>query len=420
MPRVRRNGSAETQLFAETLAAAVADIEHYRRRRTLVLCFGLEGEPPLSLRGVAEILRVSHERIRQIRERAVDELGARAAGDDPSDPCARLVQRADALAEHFDGDDPALLDALEADSGLSCERALFILIRRLAGDPRRKASARYRAAARLRQEQLFERRAEQRRRGTEERRSAALQRVFDHALWPTTTRGDWTLARFSARRQVQLDRERAGSFHSSKLGRAVQYESGLELAFLERLEQDPSVVAYQEQPVAVDYRLAGRRCVYVPDVAVLLDDGRALVIEIKPRMQMALLPNLCKWAALARWCGRHGAGVLITDGRASVTDMVLGRSDHDFCVELLDAVRLAPLRYHAYRTGFGRDRTTADLAAAVGSTLVAWRTAPFSLSMPTDEEASQMRALMRLLRKHQPSSVDVAVRPAFATARGGG
>ncbi len=120
-------------------------------------------------------------------------------------------------------------------------------------------------------------------------------------------------------REVSLNGEgNAGHFYSGKLNRYVQYESQLEHNFLQKLEFLEQVVFYQEQPFEIAYEFKNREYLYYPDILLVLQDGKGIVVEIKPVFKMALQVNLKKWTALKHFCANNGLGLLITDGRYTI------------------------------------------------------------------------------------------------------
>lgn len=74
-----------------------------------------------------------------------------------------------------------------------------------------------------------------------------------------------------------------GHFASLKNGRNVGYESLLERDFFLLLEFDPSVVSYEEQPIALSYRYSNRDIRYTPDALIHYKDPQCLpcIYEIK-------------------------------------------------------------------------------------------------------------------------------------------
>jgi hypothetical protein len=396
-------GVSDALEFAETLASAADEVTEYRQRRALILYLGLDGGEAWTLQAIADVSRVSREAVRQRRDRAVERLVYRALPDGADGICVALGEQARRLAKRFGNDLVGLLEAFEAGSGTKRARDWVVVALRLAGRHPRTATKLAGEACRRQRAALLavetDRHAAARESRAIQRQAAALAQFLDQAAWPSTVRDDWQPGAFTPQRAVRAGLGRTGSFHSRKLGRAVQYESGLELAFLNRLERSDRVVGYQEQPISIDYVVGGRPRKYVPDVVAVFDDGRALVIEIKPRLQMALMTNIRKWVALARWCGQHGSGLLIGDGRVSVSTMLLDGCDHEFRAELLHAIRNGPLTYNEYRDGVGRGRTVNELAAAIGYGLLAWQLSPFVLRLPAADEKRDARAFTNLLRE---------------------
>ena len=62
-------------------------------------------------------------------------------------------------------------------------------------------------------------------------------------------------------------------FASQKCGRSVHLESPLEYDLAIQLEFDPSVILFQEQPLAVKIQYDGKIRTVYPDLAVYKDDG---------------------------------------------------------------------------------------------------------------------------------------------------
>ncbi|WP_292495333.1 hypothetical protein [Methylobacterium sp.] len=69
----------------------------------------------------------------------------------------------------------------------------------------------------------------------------------------------------------------------------VAYEGLLARDFIILLEQDDSVLRYQEEPTAFWWHDGFRRRSYTPDFAVDLDDGRSICVEVKPLKKVVKL-----------------------------------------------------------------------------------------------------------------------------------
>jgi hypothetical protein len=109
------------------------------------------------------------------------------------------------------------------------------------------------------------------------------------------------------------EREGAGTWPSSRFGRAVAYDSATELHVIKALEQARQIAWFCEQPVAIGYTFDGRHHTYYPDLLAVTGDNRCVLIEVKGQLEMALATNQAKTAAARRFCARHGWGYLCTD-----------------------------------------------------------------------------------------------------------
>lgn len=177
-------------------------------------------------------------------------------------------------------------------------------------------------------------------------------------------------------------------FYSRKLGRPVAYDSKTEGRVLQHLEAHPAVRAYQEQPLAIPYEHEGRSRRYFPDILMHLYDGRVVLIEVKPPLYMAASVNLSKWGAMKALCTERGYGLLITDGRTTLLDVV--RRAHRApelagrLQALLDEHRT--LSFPTYLAQMGQPLPLAlDFAAVVIRHRLPFQVYPFRLGAPPDE-----------------------------------
>lgn len=88
-------------------------------------------------------------------------------------------------------------------------------------------------------------------------------------------------------------------FPSSKMKRTVDCESPLEGDAALLLECSPGVIFYQEQPTKIEY--FDGRCFrsYHPDFEVILTDGCAIHLEVKPSSELAKPHIRAKFSAIA-------------------------------------------------------------------------------------------------------------------------
>lgn len=97
--------------------------------------------------------------------------------------------------------------------------------------------------------------------------------------------------------------------HSSKCLSPINYRSGWELAYAKWLDENPDVVSYRYEPYAVEYisnYRTGKRRRYFPDFEVRMNDGKVLLVEIKPKRKLTLLTNIKKFAAASAFCVTEG------------------------------------------------------------------------------------------------------------------
>lgn len=79
-----------------------------------------------------------------------------------------------------------------------------------------------------------------------------------------------------------------GRFPSMINGRCMSYESKLERDYFLRLEFDPKILSYEEQPLKVPGTFDGLSIVYIPDCLVTYRDERhPLLVELKYEKELA-------------------------------------------------------------------------------------------------------------------------------------
>ncbi|WP_341703643.1 TnsA endonuclease N-terminal domain-containing protein [Ferrovibrio sp.] len=102
-----------------------------------------------------------------------------------------------------------------------------------------------------------------------------------------------------------------GRFASRKSGRTLYWESQNELFLMIRLELDPRVLRFREQPVSVQLPIQGRSQKYTPDIYAEQSDG-LFVYEVKPEAELE--EHAALFAAAEEFFGSHGYRyVVVTD-----------------------------------------------------------------------------------------------------------
>ncbi|MCD7936514.1 MAG: Tn7 transposase TnsA N-terminal domain-containing protein [Tannerellaceae bacterium] len=110
----------------------------------------------------------------------------------------------------------------------------------------------------------------------------------------------------------------SGTFYSEKCKRHIQYESGLELAFIKILEASKRVIFYYEQPVQISYWKGRRKQIYTPDFGVFLDSKEFVIVEVKDLSGMLENRVQIKMEGLLNFCSVRGFGLLLTNGKDTI------------------------------------------------------------------------------------------------------
>lgn len=183
------------------------------------------------------------------------------------------------------------------------------------------------------------------------------------------------------RREVSHHRRyRSGLFRSEKCGRDIQYESALELRFVQQLEANPQVVFFWEQPVQISYWRGRRKVSYTPDFGIYLKMGYVVLAEVKVLADMLDGRVQQKAEALMEYCSKRGFGMLLTDGRHTPRDLMKGRVNRKLERTLLAGLDHGTLRQPQCHEIMERCRATeAQLHKAVIRLGLRYRSFPMTL-----------------------------------------
>ncbi len=91
----------------------------------------------------------------------------------------------------------------------------------------------------------------------------------------------------------------------------VSFESLLERDAMYLFEHSPGVKTYREQPELIMYEYQEVMRKYYPDFEVVLNSGKVLHIEVKPKAKLLERALLLKFKAIARRYENHPASLLI-------------------------------------------------------------------------------------------------------------
>ncbi|HEP0304262.1 TPA: TnsA endonuclease N-terminal domain-containing protein [Providencia rettgeri] len=301
------------------VSAAVESLSKERDRDILLMRLGTD-EHPHTLAEVAAKCEVSRERVRQIQERAFSRLAGMSRYEGtPGIALNKLINAVSnssyeiAIWVHR----IAHRDFMTS-SGLA---AKFILCTAgIQKVKREEILGFFSDISLLQKAKLAKLRELDLNRAAKERVESKLSCWLSHTDWPTVIAPPPSVAQLYSQRVVN-DSDIAGHFYSQKLGRTVQYESGLELNIMTQLERSDQVSFYQEQPVAIPYSFKDKLRKYYPDLLVATVDGRCLLIEVKPTDSMTLSINRAKANAGRAWAHARGWGWLVVSGRHTLRQL---------------------------------------------------------------------------------------------------
>jgi hypothetical protein len=230
---------------------------------------------------------------------------------------------------------------------------------------------------------------------------ARTTRLLANVLWPCTTREFSDVSAYTSQRSCTPGPwNHAGSFYSEKLGRDVHYDSTLERDIFLAFDASSQITSYQEQPLTLDVQLQGRTSVYRPDAIALLQDGRAVMIELKPPSYLACYDHWLRWAELARWCHENGTGLCVGSPSLSIKGLYHRSLAPLHAAGLAEAAADGPMDRDA-RSRFMREHsaTALELAYAITNLRLDWNPRTQSIAAPT-ECTETADAFWRLVARH--------------------
>ena len=372
--------------FFEYFTQAQLEALNSRESQIVELRYGLNGGNPLTLAAIGEVFGVSRERIRQLLEKAYRKIIIKGQkqieANHIDDACGELLLyvRSIIRPEELDSVNRLIEFSQGNLDSLSLKTHALPLLSYLAYSNKSDRKQNLERAKKI----LHELASKQRKLILEQNAIAKFSELLTYVIYPKQmkTISPNNFKRFKRQRNVSSDSEGIyGSFYSSKLNRQVQYESGLEQKFLLFLENSKNVAFYQEQPCKIFYEINGNSAYYYPDILFVLEDGRAIVVEIKPIFKMALQSNLTKWSALKAYCQKQGWGLLVTDGQYSIQQIQRHQIKPDFANCVLSRLRRKSLNWTEYKKikeQFNPNRN--DFVALVLNNRLVWRLSPFYLS----------------------------------------
>jgi Sigma-70, region 4 len=330
-------GDSGARVVARDLVAAAAgSLPSPRDRAVLTLRLALDGEPSLTLRSIGERMGISHERVRQLQDRALTRM-CRQRGPSGVRQYARQAIAAVLSQAERVGADPgeSLLTLAEAALPAVPVGLAARVVAQLAGHSRQASKNIAAEAVTLRAIRNAELAREARQAQFTARAAALLTRLLADTEWP----GGRKPAPPQSLIIPQRGPDEAETWESVKLGRKVACESRTELSLIRALDMAPQVTWFCEQPAAIGYTFAGLRRTYYPDLLAATKDGYCILIEVKPLLDMPLAINKAKAAAARAFCARNGWGFLVTDLRRSMNSLLTMAVPDEASRQFADALR---------------------------------------------------------------------------------
>jgi len=96
-----------------------------------------------------------------------------------------------------------------------------------------------------------------------------------------------------------------GQYTSIKTGATCNYRSSWEKEFMELLDNDPRVEAWNYEPLTIPYIHEGKTHRYIPDFLVVID-GKDVLVEVKPPSLTDTKMNEAKRQAASDFCQKNG------------------------------------------------------------------------------------------------------------------
>ena len=295
------------QLRAELRHVIRACVSQPGDRYIAIRALGLAGDgKPWTLAAIGLVLGVSRERVRQRKVRAFNRINANLGKR--IDTASRLRETLTRVSASTDWSDPeatAPLIVKYATSHFAAAKQLTIVCCKAAGnhapelnDLAARATARACTDPGLLGKWRLDR--------WQDAATKALGPLQHFDAPPTDLIGRKRIPAAPHDTNMQVLR-------SVKLCRDVACESGSEFRVFSWIERSPQVLWYQEQPTVVPYTLRGHRKPYFPDGAVLDDQGRLVIVEVKPLFTIYREETLIKALAALHAFGPRGIGYLLID-----------------------------------------------------------------------------------------------------------
>ena len=109
----------------------------------------------------------------------------------------------------------------------------------------------------------------------------------------------------------------------------VEYESNLEKEILLKLDMIPCVIGIKTQSIEIQYEFKGRSYIYYPDIQILTNDNKLIIVEVKPLFYTLSQLVKAKYIALKKYCLNNGFAYAMIDNRFFNFDEILANEEKD-------------------------------------------------------------------------------------------
>ncbi|OZF47720.1 hypothetical protein CH293_19480 [Rhodococcus sp. 14-2470-1b] len=301
----------------DAVSAAIASLPDKRDQQILSSGLGLSGHGTMNMSELGVVLEISRERVRQLRNRAVNRLN-RAIRSNNGEAWRTQLMKAMCLSTPINYLKTAdrLQPWVENLTPDAAYRQVHT-VARIAGVDEADADAiaqiiktdRQMVYARARRERGAIRRAD-----LVERR---IVRWLDCVEWPERPALSTTLV---DHRQPTRDVRGGESVFLETFNKEIQYESGLERLFLQYVDESPLVIDIASQPCRVPYSdLHQSSRTYHPDFLIRLRDGEVILVEIKGTLDFVDAQNLVKYSVGRAYAHQRGWGWLVLCPHTNIT-----------------------------------------------------------------------------------------------------
>ena len=100
-------------------------------------------------------------------------------------------------------------------------------------------------------------------------------------------------------------RNTIGDFPSIKMKRMIAFESLIERDSIYTFDFEQDVLAFEEQPLSIEYEFEGKTRHYIPDF-LLQKPNCSVIVECKPEKFVDTPENSRKFEIARIWCQEHG------------------------------------------------------------------------------------------------------------------